>query len=241
LAAQGASEYSVNWSAPIDPSGVGAQFYQTLSTGGAPYEIRTQVVNPFTGEFTDNLPLVTSPVLVGPYVAGGNPTFVSTLPIEGTGGYDAVVSGWGLSRGAAGVVAPPASGTVTAIAPPTMVPGAGIAGFGTISGTIAQTTAGEYDSGELVVLRGGAIVNTLDIGSVLQSAAGSGGSYRIGDLPAGSATAPIGKGGNGSGIYYAYLRVWNSSSPLTTLKLVDIAGWADLDATNAATLNVTVP
>jgi hypothetical protein len=241
LAAQPAAEFVVNWAAPANPTGVFAQFYQTVGAGAVPYEIRTHVMNPFTGEFSDDFPLTGGSVLLGDYVAGGAPVLTATVPGEGAGAYDAVVSGLGVARADAGVVADAGGGATAQIPMPTLQPGPNVASFGTISGTITQATAGRFDSGYLVVVRHGGIVNTEDIGAVLQAGGGAGGNYAIGNLPAGSASQPLGRNGNGAGIYYAYLRVWNSAHPLLTTRLVPIPGFADLDATNAATLNATLP
>jgi hypothetical protein len=37
------------------------------------------------------------------------------------------------------------------------------------------------------------------------------------------------------------LRVWNSAHPLLTIQPVPVPGFANLDASNTATLNVTLP
>jgi hypothetical protein len=240
LAAHTASEFNVNWASAADPTGVYGRFYQTVGTSGSvPYEIRTHILNPFTGEFTDDFPLVEGSVLLGDFVTGGTPTLVAAVPAQGSGAYLPVITGWGLARAQAPVVSATTPGVTTQIATPVLQPNVNVAGFGTITGTIAQTTPGRFDSGYLVAVRGGEIVNTVNVGPALQAAGGA--SFSIGNLPAGSASNPLGKNGNGAGIYYAYLRVWNSAQPLTTVKLVPIPGFADLDATNTETLNATLP
>ena len=179
-------------------------------------------------------------VMVGDYQAGGDPSFDHMTPLEGDGAYLAMVTGPNLARTSAGTVAATGDGSTSLIAPPDVGAGKNVATLGTISGTIHQTTAGQYDSGFLVVTWGGTIVNTTDIGAVLQANGGSGGSYSIGHLPAGSQAMPLGRDGTGHGVYYAYLRVWNSASP-DEVALVPVNGSADLDATDTATLNVTIP
>jgi len=135
LAAQGASEFNVNWASPASPTGVYAQFYQKVgATGSAPYEIRTSVTNPFTGEFRDDFPLVGGSVLLGDYVAGGSPTLTATVPNEGAGAYRA----GGIARCDAGLAEGAGAGLTTQIAMPDLQPGAKVAGFVTITGTIVQ-------------------------------------------------------------------------------------------------------
>lgn len=239
LQVQPATEFKVNLSTAANPTGLAAQFYQTVG-GGVPYEMRFHGLNPFTGQFTDDLALVSGAVLTGTYVAGGTPALSATTPSEGLGGYKVVLSGWGIARADAGVVTAPAVGGTAQITTPTLQPAAKVV-FGSISGTIAQTTAGKYDKGYVVVMRGGAIVNAASIDAALQANGGTGSSYTIDHLPAGTASQPLGKNGNGAGIYYAYLRVWKAGKESTTTKVVPIPGIANLDATNKATLNVTLP
>jgi len=79
-----------------------------------------------------------------------------------------------------------------------------------------------------------------DIASLLKSGGGAGGTFGVVRLPSGDAGQPLRKNGNCAGISCAYRRVWNTSQPLLTTKLVPNPGYADLDATNAATSNVTL-
>lgn len=240
LAVSSAASYAVNWAASPQPTGVTGRFYQTLDGAGTlPYEVSTRRLDPFSGRFMNDLMLTAGPAMVGTYVAGGNPAMAPVTPGEGDGAYRAMLDGPYLARTSAGTVTATGDGSTALITPPDMVVSKNVAGFGTLSGTIAQGTPGKYDSGYLVVTRGGTIVNTMDISAVLQGNGGAGGAYSMGHLPAGSQAMPLGHDGNGSGIYYAYLRVWNSGTP-DTVALVPVAGSADMDTANTATLNVTV-
>ncbi|MFO1336948.1 MAG: DUF4382 domain-containing protein [Burkholderiaceae bacterium] len=240
LAVASATSYPVNWAASPQPTGVTGRFYQTLDGAGSlPYEVSTRRLDPFSGRFMDDLMLTGGAVMVGNYVAGGNPVMAPVNAGEGDGAYTAMLDGKDLARTGAGTVTAMADGSTALITPPDMAVAGNVAGFGTLSGTIAQSTPGKYDSGYLVVTRGGLFVNTMDIGAVLQGNGGAGGAYSIGHLPAGSPAMPLGHDGNGSGIYYAYLRVWNSATP-ETVALVPVAGSADMSTANTATLNVTV-
>ncbi len=239
LTVASAASYAVNWSASPQPTGVTGRFYQTLDGAGSlPYEVSTRRLDPFSGKFMNDLMLTSGAAMVGTYVAGGNPAMAPVTAGEGDGAYTAMLDGQDLARTSAGTVTATMDGSTALIAPPEMVVSRNVAGFGTLSGTIAQATPGKYDSGYLVVTRGGTFVNTMDIGAVLKSNGGSGGAYSIGHLPAGSEAMPLGHDGNGSGIYYAYLRVWNSATP-DTVTLVPVAGSADMNTVNTATLNAT--
>jgi hypothetical protein len=239
LAATSATEFNANLASGVMPTGASAHFYQTVG-GSLPYDIRNMVFNPFTGTFTDDLGLTDGMVMVGAYVPGGTPLLTATVPAEGLGTYQAMVQGWGLADANAGLVSTTGDGTTTLIAAPTLQPGAKVAGFGQITGTLAQGTPGKYNSGYLVVVHGGMIENSVDISSALQANGGVGGDYLIDHIPVGDAAHPLGQNGNGKGIYYALARVWNSATP-TDVKRVWVPGFADLDATNSATLNATLP
>ena len=234
-----ATSYAVNWASSPQPTGVTGRFYQTLDGAGSlPYEVSTRRLDPFSGKFMTDLMLSGGAVMAGNYVAGGDPVMAAVTPAEGDGTFIAKLDGPDLARSGTGTVAAMPDGSTSLITPPDVAVARNVAGFGTLGGTIAQATAGKYDSGFLVVTRGGFIVNTMDIGAVLKSNGGAGGPYSMGHLPAGSAAMPLGHDGNGSGIYYAYLRVWNSATP-DNVALVPVNGSADMDTTNTATLNVT--
>jgi hypothetical protein len=241
LPVQSATGFAVNWAAGVQPTGGMSRFYQTVGgTGSAPHEFSSQRLNPFTGTFLTDLSLSGGSVLVGDYVAGADPVMNAVTPAEGSGTYMAMATGHNLARTSASTVAAAPGGGTTLIAPPVMTPGNGVAAFGTIVGMIKQNTLGRYDSGDLVVTQGGMIANAVDIHSVLVANGGAGGTYSIGNLPAGSTTMPLGRNGNGKGIYYAYLRVWNSAAP-DVVTDVPVNGSADMDSTASATLNVTLP
>lgn len=239
LAIASAVSYPVNWASSPQPTGVTGRFYQTLGAA-LPYEVSTKRLDPFSGKFMVDQMLTAGDTMVGDYVAGGDPSLSAMTPAEGSGAYTAMLDGPALARTSAGTVAATGDGSTAMITTPTMTVSKNVAGFGSIGGMIAQTTAGKYDSGYVVVTRGGMIVNTMDISAILQANGGMGGSYAIDHLPAGSTTVPLGKDGNGKGIYYAYLRVWNSADT-AHVTLVPVDGSADLDTTNNATLNVTIP
>jgi Domain of unknown function (DUF4382) len=235
-----APSFLANWAGASNPTGVKSRFYQTLVSGSLPYEVRGMSNDPFSGVLSDPMLLSGGDAMVGSYVAGGNPAFTPVAPAEGVGAYMPALDARGLSRTMGSVVQAGVDGSTVLMPTPTLTLSPKAAAFGSISGQIGQSVAGKFDSGYFVVTRGGQIVNTVDIGSALQANAGAGGPFSVGNLPAGSATMPYGNDGNGPGIYYAYLRVWNSADP-TAVTVVPVNGSANLNTTDTATLNVTTP
>ncbi len=240
LALAAAPGFLANWSGASSPTGVKSRFYQTLVAGTPPYEVRGWSNDPFSGVLSAPMLLSGGDVMIGSYVAGGNPSFSPGTPSEGSGGYLPALDARGLTRGFGAPVKATADGATMLMPTPALTPAPKVAGFGTISGRIGQSTAGKFDSGYVVVTRGGQIVNTADIGGALQANGGAGGAYSIGSLPAGSAAMPYGMNGNGPGIYFAYLRVWNSADP-AAVTIVPVNGSANLNTTTTAELNVTTP
>jgi hypothetical protein len=70
----------------------------------------------------------------------------------------------------------------------------------------------------------------MDISSVLALSGGSGGTFGSLTLPAGSSGAHV-----PGAYYYGYVRVWNSTHPLTTFKVIPFNGFIDLRTTNTVT------
>jgi len=194
--------------------------------------VRYRHISPFTGVFTDAIPLSTGPIQFGTYVASGSPTLQPNTPAQADGGFEVIASAPDYTRTID-------STTLTSSVPSfsfaqlAVNPAVGVAD--SISGTIAQATANQYDSGYVVVVHMGTIVQTMSLTGVLAQNAGMGGTYAVGNLPGGSATQTLPRA-----YYYLYARVWNSASPLTTLKRIDFSGFADLRTGSATGINVTL-
>jgi len=232
------TEFTANASAGINPTGAWVNFYQTLpGTGEVPYEVRYRHVNPFTGVFTDPIPLSTGPVQLGSYVAGATPTLVSTPVAQGNGNFLVYAGAPDYTRTAAtsGTLMGTAGATPTFTLPATLSVNSAVATANSLSGTITQAVANTYDSGYLVVVRMGTIVDTIPLASVLTANGGTGGSFSVGNLPGGSTASPL-----PSAYYYVYARVWNSTAPATTTRRIDFSGYADLRTGNATGINATL-
>jgi hypothetical protein len=229
------TEYTANASTAMSPTGSWLNFYQTLTGTGqseVPYEVRYRHVNPFTGAFADAIPLSTGPIQLGSYVASGSPTLQANTPAQADGGFEVVAAAPGYTRTIG-------STTLTSSAPsftfPQLAVNPAVGVADSISGTIAQSTANQYDSGYVVVVRMGTIVQTMSIASALAQNSGMGGAFSVGNLPGGSAAQTL-----PGAYYYLYARVWSSAHPLTTLKRVDFSGYADLRTGSATGINVTL-
>ncbi|SPE31729.1 conserved exported hypothetical protein [Burkholderiales bacterium] len=234
------TEYTANENpaAPVSPTGAWVNFYQTLSATGlpeVPYEVRYRHINPFTGVFTDDIPLSTGPIQFGSYVAAGSPTLATNTPVQGNGGFLVFAGAPDYTRTEASTdpLTPGASPVLFTM--PTLTVNSTVATADSISGNISQATAGKYNTGFVVVVRLGTIVSTIPIDSVLTANAGAGGPFTVSNLPGGSATQSL-----PGAYYYLYAVVWNTANPLTTLQLTDFSGYANLTSASATGLNVTL-
>lgn len=227
----GAPEYTANLTPAANPTGGWVQFYQTATAGEPAYEVRFRHQNPFTGTFYTDEALVNAPLMIGNYVAAGNPSFTSVTPVEGAGSYRVQFDALGFTQTDAGIIAP-GSGSPVAVTPPTLTPASNVAQLGTVSGNIALLTPNHWTTGQIVVARLGTIVNTIDISAQLAG----GGAFSVSNLPAGSTSKPL-----PTGFYYAYARVSNPAINGGRVRVIPLPGFADLRRTGAATLNVTLP
>jgi hypothetical protein len=194
--------------------------------------VRFRNVNPYTGDIGTPFPLSASNLRVGTYVAGGNPTLTSVVPQQGTGAFAARAGALQFTTSGSVGVLPPSTGSNTTIAFPALAVDATVAVAGSIDVRVTTLTAGRYDKGQLVVSRFGSILNSQPIDAVLAS----GGTVTMANVPAGSSALP-----NPGAVYYAYVRVWNSTTPLVRPRIVPILAFADLRTTGSASLNVTLP
>jgi hypothetical protein len=202
--------------APTLPAGTVIDFDQTLGTqGSVPYVIEEAVVDPFNQNLFNPQTLAYATVDSGTWSSSGAPlSVVSAAPRELTGGYIVTPSAPFYAEGAlTEKIAAPASitttttTTTTTATPPTQtftVPALTFpsgTSSGRLTATIAQTTAGKYDQGEILVSNNSSVVATASITSALQT--DGGGSVTVSGLPAGSA----------SSLFYVSVRVWNSANP----------------------------
>jgi hypothetical protein len=174
---------------------------------------------------------------VASYTAGTTLAFSNVTPQEGLGNYVVAsralpLTYYNTSISTVNVNYP---GTTNTISTPLLVyPPSSMLNVsqGTVTGSITQTM-GLYNSGYLVLSRFTNIVNTVDISAALNANVGT---YSV-TLPAGNISTLV-----PGAYYYGYLRVWNSSQPKATLKIIPISSMVDLRNTNTITgLNFILP
>jgi hypothetical protein len=100
------------------------------------------------------------------------------------------------------------------------------ASAGSISGTIFFGTARRYDSLQVIVSRGGQIVDTLDLGSSI--GANSAINFTVAGVPALTADA----------VYDLSVRAWNSTNPADTLVRAAFTAQIDLRQGSASNLSL---
>jgi hypothetical protein len=200
MTAANSPDYAVT-GAIASPSGAWVQFYQTLpGTGEYPYEIRFRHFNPLTGTFTIPFPLSNDVLRVGTY--GALPiSFASVTPQEGAGGYKVAAEAILYDRSpyqtvnSAAVVS---FGSLTVSSP---YRGNSIVGSITMAMPVIMDN--KMDKGVLFAVRGGMIVNSLSVDSLMPA----GGSYVMANVPGGSPSMPM------PGAFYGIDAVGWTSSP----------------------------
>lgn len=201
-------EYAVN--ATARPTGAYVNFYQTLTTDTTPYEVRFRQIDPFTGSFFDPIALSSGSLHVGAFNSGSAITFNSVDPVEGHGNFSAAADAYLYDRSAyipVNSVTPVIDfGKLTVSAP---------AVAATVTGNIVipPKMDNKHDTGSLLAIRDGLIIDRIDISSDMAT----GGSFTFDNLP----------GGTSTDIYRLYAIGWNSAAPLRTgmtsiLKTVDL-------------------
>jgi len=162
--------------------------------------------------------------------SGASVTLVSAAPVEGAGRYRVAASAPSFTDGVltTTVSAPPAGTTtpvVVTVPALTLAPGASP---GSISASVTQATAGKYDQGELLVTHDGTLVATTPLDAAL--AQGAGATLTVNGVPAGTSAA----------LYYAVVRVWNSSDAPATLRRQSYPTVIDLRGSTTGAVQLTI-
>lgn len=211
-----ASSFVVNTNTTVY-GGTRAEFYQTLPTDSKPYLIDSAPVNPFGVGFDADLALSVGPLVHGVYNGGSAISFSTTDPQEGLARYQLATDSRWRARSAFQTVAGNSAGSNTTQFIGLLQPALPAnASAGSISGTISFGTARRYDSLQVIVSRGGQIVDTLDLGSSI--GANSAINFNIAGVPALTAEA----------VYDVSVRAWNSANPGNTLVRAPFTSQVDL-------------
>ncbi len=200
-----AQSFLVNTGSAV-PGGTRAGFYQTLPTDGRPYLVDFAAVNPFAGGFNSDLALSPANLAYGAWNDGDLISFSSTAAAEGAATYRlATDSRWRASSAFSTVTnggLGPNTAQAVDLAQPVLPAGASA---GTISGTIDFSAPDQFDSLQLVVSRGGQIVEAVDLGAALPGAASI--DFSVTNVPAGVPSA----------VYEVSVRAWNSTNAADSL------------------------
>ncbi len=195
---------------PALPAGTRVEFLQTLPGGAErPHVVADTALDPVTREFQGGgLGLAAGPIHVGTYAGGNLIAFSATTPAEGTAGYLVGSSGAyrqsELATRTSDVSGGSGRPTVVTVPFPEVASG-GRRGTLTVN---LLATPGQYDNGFVAVMAGHELVETVEIGTLLDR---GGGLITIAGLPAGAALAPA------TGIpYLVAVRAWNSRNAAST-------------------------
>jgi len=205
-------------------------FYQSLPADTAPHLVESALLNPFTKGLPMDLSLSSAPLSYGVYT-GSDVTLTLAAPQTGNGNFQLQTEApWGgsASLSSAVLVSQNASFTTTPISPPAPALPSG-SSEGTLSGTVTFTTAGEYDSGFVVVSHNGQVIDAVDLTAL---ASGSPTSVSFTDeLPS----------ENPDATYDVTVRTWSSADPTTTLVRTAATSQVDLRSSTAQSLSIAVP
>lgn len=235
LIPRAATPYTVNignGSAGALPAGAQVAFYQTLpATGEVPYVIEASPIDPFNQVLAYPQTLSTGTIDSGTYnTTGATVNLVSAAPLETAGGYLVAASAPGYSdaaiSGSPKVSAPQSGTTAQPVPVPALTLSSGTAA-GTVSVSVTQATTATYDRGELLLSHDGTLIATTPLDPALAQA---GATVTLSGIPSGTPTA----------LYYASVRVWNSSNPSATLKRQSFPTAVDLRGSPSGTVQLTI-
>lgn len=222
IAPRAAGAFVVNLSnAQPVPAGSLIGFYQTLPLAGeVPYLIEERPIDPFSRKFVTDQALSAGALQFGTFVSGAAIALTAVTPVEGTSAYRTAVSAPLFAPGELSGVVGPAPVTPVVFAPP-LPPVATGASADTLSLELIQSTPGKYNAGQLLVSRGGAIVATAALDTLLAQAGG--GVLALHGLPGGSSSTSF-----AAGLYDVSVRTWNTADPAGTLNRETYPAPADL-------------
>ena len=202
----------------LSPTGSWINFYQTLPLAGElPYEVRTRDLNPFTGGFK-SFKLSAGGLQAGTYVDGSTPPVLTEYtPAEGAAAFQAVQRALLYTHSTPVVVTPTTNANLALAGLPPLVPSTPSAN--SISGDIVVPSElqNKMDSGDLFVVYGGMILNTIGVGSQMAT----GGAFVMSGLPGGVARAVYGVDAIG----------WSSTTSVRAVAVPAIANLSKGDAT----------
>jgi hypothetical protein len=169
------SDYKVQLSSPMHPTGAWINFYQTISGDPIPYDVRYVHLDPYTGLMPNQFPLSKSPLQVTTF-DGSSVLF--TQYTSNHGRFSAIAMADRYTNGVPTTVTPAiaANGLIT-VPPPTSTI------WGSITATVSTKRTGQV-KGYILITEGGLIIDSCDMTSIMLTNGGTAPSISV---PAGTA------------------------------------------------------
>jgi hypothetical protein len=189
------------------PAGAIVGFYQTIPVSGeVPYLVEQAPIDPYNKNFASAEALSTGTLDYGTY-SSGSVSLTAATPTEGAGTFRVAATAPLYADGSLTPTVKPAGGTAVA----TVAPAALTVESGATATTVpfSVTNSGNFNAGQLIVSHDGAIVAAADLTPIVTG--GNRGTVQI-SLPGGTSSSTY-----ASGLYYVSVRMWNTSSPSTTI------------------------
>jgi hypothetical protein len=226
-----ASSYAVNTAAGTAIAGGSTlDFYQSLPADTAPHLVESALLNPFTKGLPMDLSLSSAPLSYGAYT-GSDVALTLAAPQTGNGNFLLQTEApWGTaaSMSSAVAVTQNTAFATTPISPPAPALASG-SSAGTLTGTVTFSTAGQYDSGFVLISHNGQVIDAVDLATL---ATGSPTSVSFTDqLPS----------ENPNATYDVTVRTWSSADPTTTLVRTAATTQVDLRSSTAQSLSIAIP
>ena len=235
VAPRSVPSFSFNLVPGTQPLSAGAlvNLFQTLpGSGEVPYLIEQTAVEPFTRTLFTDQAVATGTIDVGTYVSGATVALASVTPVQGASTYLVSAQAPLFSDGTLTTRLSQPSGGTALVSIPSLIPADG-SSTSTISISVAATTPGKYDHGELIVSHDGGIVQTVTIDALL--AQNGRATLLIPDIPGGGGGSSF-----DNAVYYVSARAWNSRDPAGTLQRESYSTPVDLRAGSVTGLSVNV-
>jgi hypothetical protein len=168
------SDYTVQLSSPMHPTGAWINFYQTIAGDPTPYEVRYVHLDPYTGLIPNPFPLSKSPFQVATF-NGGSVSFTQYTSNQGR--FSAIAVADRYTNGLPTTVTPAiaANGLIT-VPPPTSTT------WGSITATVSTMRNGQV-KGYVLITEGGLIIDSCDMTNIMLKNGGNAPSISV---PAGS-------------------------------------------------------
>jgi hypothetical protein len=226
-----ATSYAVNTAAGTAIAGGSTlDFYQSLPADSAPHLVESALLNPFTKGLPMDLSLSSAPLSYGAYT-GSDVALTLAAPQTGNGNFLLQTEApWGAAASMSSAIAVTQNTAVatTPISPPAPALASG-SSEGTLTGTVTFSTAGQYDSGFVLISHNGQVIDAVELATL---ATGSPTSVSFTDqLPS----------ENPNATYDVTVRTWSSVDPTTTLVRTAATTQVDLRSSTAQSVSIAIP